>query len=302
MSPLSPVRWIPRVAGLLAACGLAVCTALAEQGEKKSKWNLVDFIDGLPDRISDRLPGFDPDASIRFYARPHLGDFIHRDYLRTPIGAKLRVDENIESSAEVETYFTHGLKDSAGYGVSMLRLGTKCDHAFQAMNDGAGLSLGFNYQTPLSRPPVDLTDGYRHFQPYVSVTRSLAFLPEWDLLGFATLSADLIEHTENRPNFGENQLHSNSLMLSFGAAREFARFRGSLTFGFNTNSLITDENKHVYSIRPEVVIPWKMRRDAKTQIFVTLGARSVWGPDGNDLGVNSSVRFEFLFRRRHDAK
>lgn len=301
MLPPLPVRWFSRVCVLIATAGALVIVARAEEPAKeKKKWNLVDFIDGLPDRISERLPGFDHDPSLRFYARPHLGDFIHRDYLRTPIGVRARADENIEHTAEVETYFTHGLKDSAGYGVSALRLGTKVDHAFPMINDGAGISVGFNYRTPLSRPPLDLTDGYRHFEPYVSATRPI--FPEWQLLGYATLSADVIEHTANRSNFGENQLHSNSLMLSFGAAREFARFRGSLTLSLNTSSLITDENKNVYAVRPEVVIPWKMRRDSTTQIFVTLGARSVWGPDGNDLGVNSSVRFEFLFRRNRAGK
>ncbi len=296
MTPHFPFQRIARWATAAIFGIFLVDSGFSEDAKTPSKWNIVDFIDGLPDALAERLPSFDTGSSVRLYARPHLGDFIHRDYLRLPIGARIRADENIETIAELQTYFTHGFGDSAGYGISGFRIGTKVDHVLPSINDGAGVSVGFNYLTPLSRPPFDLTDGYRHFSPYVSATRP--FLPEWPLLGYATVSADLIDRTPNRPNFGKNQLHSNSLSFSAGAAHEFARFRGSLTATFTTSSLITNENENVFAIRPEVVIPWKMRQDSTTQIFVTLGGRSIWGPDGNDLGVSSSVRFEFLFRRK----
>jgi hypothetical protein len=284
------------LAGLvMAEVSAADATAAGSAPAKSSTWNLSDFIDGLPDILSERLPSFDPDSAVRLYARPHLGDFLHRDYLRLPIGARIKPIEDLENTVELQTYFTHGLSDAAGYGLSGLRLGSKYDHVLPSINDGAGISVGFNYQTPLSRPPLDLTDGHRHFQPYISGTRPI--MPEWKLLGFAGFGADILDRTAIPANFGRNQLHSNSIGATVGVAREFARFRGTLTAAIQTSSLISDENKYIYSLRPEIVFPWKMRQSATTQILITLGGRAIHGPDGTDLGVSSSVRFEFRFRR-----
>lgn len=303
----SPVRppLLHRLPALALLCGLLASASSAAEPAPAAKpagtgWNLAEFIDGLPDLLSERLPGFDRSGVLRLYVRPHFGDLLHRDYLRVPFGVRAKVSENVESSAELQTYFTHGISDPAGYGLSGLRLGTKCEHVLPSLNDGAGLSVGFNYQTPLSRPPQDLTDGHRHFQPYVALTRPL--VPDWKLLGYASVGADLLDRTRMPAHWGRNQLHSNSLIVVAGAAREFRRFRASLTGTFTTSSLISDENKNVYALRPEVVVPWKMKADARTQILFTLGGRSIWGPDGHELGVSSSMRVEFLFRRNREVK
>ena len=260
-----------------------------------SRWDLADFIDGLPDLLSERLPGFDRTGALRLYVRPHFGDLLHRDYLRVPFGARAKITENFESSGELQTYFTHGISDAAGYGLSGLRLGAKCEHVLPSLNDGAGFSLGLNFQTPLSRPPQDLTDGHRHTQPYVAATRPL--VPDWQLLGFASIGADLLERTPLPAHFGRNQLHANSLIFVAGAAREWPRFRASLTATLTTSTLLSNEHKNVYALRPEIVVPWKARPAAHTQILFTLGGRTIWGPDGHELGLSSSVRIEFLLRR-----
>jgi hypothetical protein len=217
-----------------------------------------------------------------------------------PLGARTKITKNFEASGELQTYFTHGISDAAGYGLSGLRLGAKSEHVLPSLNDGAGFSLGLNFQTPLSRPPQDLTDGHRHTQPYVAATRPL--IPDWKLLGFASVGADLLDRTPMPAHFGRNQLHANSLIFVAGAAREWPRFRASLTATLTTSSLLSDENKNVYALRPEIVVPWKVRPAAHTQILLTLGGRTLWGPDGHELGLSSSVRIEFLLRRDRGSK
>lgn len=307
---MHPPRLLSRFLGpgAIAGCWLAiigtVCSAesapAAAPTPAKSTWDLAEFIDGLPDLLSERLPGFDQTGALRLYVRPHFGDVIHRDYLRVPFGARAKITPSIESSAELQTYFTHGISDPAGYGLSGVRLGAKGERLLPSLNDGAGVSLGFNYQTPLSRPPIDLTDGHRHFQPYVAATRPT--MPAWKLLGFASIGADLLSRTHIPAHFGRNQLHSNSLIFVGGAAREFKRFRASLTATINTGALISDEFENVYAIRPEIVIPWRLRPTARTLVHLTIGGRSIWGPDGHEIGLSSSVRFEFLLRQAPAAK
>jgi hypothetical protein len=283
----------------LAASGL-IAAESAPSSASSSHWNITEFIDGLPDLLAERLPGFDHSGALRLYVRPHFGDLIHRDYLRVPFGGRAKVTENLETSAELESYFTHGIGDAAGYGLSGLRLGSKCERVLPSLNDGAGFSIGINYQTPLSRPPVDLTDGHRHTQPYVAATRPL--MPAWKLLGFASIGADFIDRTPIPAHFGRNQLHTNSLIFVAGAAREWPRFRASLTASVNTGSLLSDENRNVWALRPEIVVPWKTTPAAHTQILFTLGGRTIWGPDGHELGLSSSMRIEFLLRRNRGAE
>ena len=291
---------IRRAAFALIFGGLAWALPAAEtppaspNGEIIPGWNLPDFIDQLPDFLAARLPGFDRSGAVRLYVRPHFGDFIHRDFVRVPVGARAKVSENFECSAELQGYFTHGLSDAAGYGLSGLQLGSKYEHFLPKLGHG-GISVGANYQTPLSRPPQDLTDGHRHFLPYLAATRPL--VPEWRLLGYAGLSADILDRTVLPAHFGRNQLHSNSLTFGAGAARQFKRFHATLTASVTSSALTSDENKQVYSLRPEIVVPWKAGPGSKAQILFTLGGRAVHGPDGTELGLSGSMRVELLLKR-----
>ena len=306
LSALRYFSWFCRVvlpllcAGPLASLPAAESSSAAPAVNPAAGWDIAEFIDGLPDLLTDRLPGFDRMGALRLYVRPHFGDLLRRDYLRVPFGGRAKVRENIESSAELQTYFTHGISDAAGYGLAGIRLGTKCEHLLPSLNNGAGVSVGFIYQTPLSRPPQALTDGHRHFQPYVAATRPL--VPAWKLLGYASVGADLLERTPMSAHFGRNQLHANSLIYVAGAAREWPRFRASLTATVTSSRWVSDENKNVYALRPEIVVPWKLHPAARTQLLFTLGARTLWGPDGHELGLSSSMRIEFLLRRNRAAK
>jgi len=259
-----------------------------------SKWNFMEILDRLPDTIGDRLPSDRPSGAVHLHVRPRFGDLLHRDYLRVPTGAQLKVTDDLETSAEVEGYFTHGLAGSAGYGFSTLRLGSKCEHALPWLDQDRA-SIGFNFQSPLGRPPQSLTDGLRHFQPYVSAAHPLSI--DSRILGYASFGGDFLQHTAIPPAFGRNQLHANSLGLSVGAARDWPRFHAALTANVASTALTSDEGRQVFSLYPEVTFP--LRGDhARTQILFTLSGHAVWGPDGTDTGVSSSVRLEFEINGR----
>jgi len=303
--PLRPRRTVLRSLPLAALVGLGTLSAaVAESSPAKappssSRWDLAEFIDELPDLLADRLPSFDRTGSVRLYVRPHFGDFLHRDYVRVPVGARAKINDKIESSAELQGYFTHGISDPAGYGLSHLKLGTKVEKILPSLNDG-GISVGFNYVTPLSRPPIDLSDGHRHFQPYVAAARPI--MPAWRLLGYASVSADFLDRTALPAHFGRNQLHTNSLMFSVGAAREWTRFRTAVTASVTTSSLLSNEHQNVYALRPEIVMPWKGKPGARSQILLTLGGRAIHGPDGTELGLSTSVRIDFRLQREGTGK
>ena len=283
------------------ALGLALAAVAQAQPDSPASgaagWDLGDLMDHLPDFKNLGLPGLRPGGPVTIYARPHLGDFLRRDYLRLPVGAKWRVAEHTEFSTELEGYFTHGLGDGAGYGLSRLRVGAKHENDFKAW-PGTAWSWGLDFTTPLSRPPIELSDGHRHTVPYVSISQLL--MPKWHLVGYTGFGADFLSHTELPAHFGRNELHANSLTFAAGVTREWPKFRGALTATMATSHLISNEGRQVFALRPDVLIPLTRFNGQHTKLLLTVGARAVTGPDGNEFGVSSSLRVEFGTRPSKD--
>ena len=264
-------------------------TSEADAGDRLARW-----VDRLPEVLDFSLPDFGSDEGIEVTARPHLGDLVNRDYLRVPIRFRAKW-RGTEASAEVQTYFTHGLRNSTSSGFAGFQLGLKRDWPLRA-RPGTGFSTGINYSSPLSRPPDDITDGYRHTTPYVGATFPLS--ARWKLTGFSTLGADIITKSDLPSNFRKNELHGNALSLTLGAAREFSRFQLSLSVTHSNTSLMTDESSGVTTVRPGVLIPIERFFTSSIRLFPTLGADAVWGPDGQELGFSGKVRVEFDLVRR----
>lgn len=292
LSPPSPLR----IALLACAISLGLLPAAGLRAEPESPvsgtsgWDLSDLLDHLPDFRNLGLPGFRPGGPVKIYARPHLGDFLHRDYVRLPVGVRLRARDQTELNAEIESYFTHGMGDSAGYGLSRLRVGGKQEREFD-MWPGTAWSLGLDFTTPLSRPPRELSDGHRHTLPYVSVSRSL--VPKWNLVGYTGVGADLLAHTALPANFGRNELHANSLTFGAGVTRQWPKFQGALTLTMATSSLISNEGRQVFGLRPDVLIPLTRLSGQHAKLLLTVGGRAITGPDGREFGISSSLRVEF---------
>lgn len=299
MNQREPLR-LPALCGCLFALALAPAgrAALDPANVSTASWDITDLIDHLPNFSAMGLPGTGPESPYRFYARPHFGDLFRRDYLRLPLGVRAKAGEHLEFNAEIEGYFTHGLRGSAGYGLSRLRIGAKHDQIMSRLHF-AGWSAGLDFETPLSRPPLELSDGHRHLLPYVAYTRTL--VPEWRLVGYTGMGADLLSHTALSPNFGRNELHSNSVNVAAGVTRDWTRFRVALTTTLGTTALLSDEHHQVVAIRPDILIPLSRHPgpNDRTHLLLTIGGRSVWGPEGHELGVSSSLRIEFAVKPGH---
>ncbi|ACB76916.1 hypothetical protein [Opitutus terrae] len=275
------------VAGLHAQ---SVAVAPAENGRRPSEF-LESFIDRLPELLDIGLPSFAPPGAVRLYAHPRLGDLIHEDYFRLPVGARVKVNERVELRAELGTYFTHGLGDSVGYGLYQGRIGITKEHVLWR---DAGLSTSLEFVTPLSRPPREITDGVRHTLPSITFTRTV--VPRWGMVGFATVGLDLIDHTVLEPNFRENQLRQNSAMVMLGVAREWRRMHLILrVFDANTAPM-GYEAENVFGIRPSIGVPLLRRDDGTPRATATFEGRAIWGPDGFETGVTTRIRVDLRYR------
>jgi hypothetical protein len=263
-----------------------------------SPWKLGRLADALPVYLANRLPLFFPTGAVRVYARPHFNDLIHPGYSRVPVGARVKISDQVECNAELTPYFAHG-GEASGAGLSELNLGAKYEQQVTSLNDSS-VSFGANYRTPFNGSPKEFTDGYRHFQPFIGATHPL--VPAWEVMGYGSVGANFLEHTSFASNFGRNQLHANSLSVSAGALRAWGRWRVSLTARLASTALMSDENRQNFSLRPEVIVPLRKNPAARTQIFLTLGARAIWGPDGFESGTSTSLRVQFKLDRERVRK
>jgi len=290
-------RLFPHLIAMGLALALLAPAARAQGGPDQASQlsSLGEMLDRIPNLSPFDMPSFLPRGMFHIYSSPHFGDLIHNDYMRVPIGLRAKTSPDVESYVELEGYFTHGLADSAGYGLDRLRTGIKYEPPTPTtMASGAAWSTGFDFISPLSRPPKELSDGYQHSVPYVAVSRVIA--PDEKLLGFGSFGADLINHTQLPSNFGRNQLHSNSLNMTAGLVRDWKHFRGTLTASLGTTVLLSDEHHQVFGLRPAIGFPLTRFQGKRTRLMVAFGAYTVWGPDGHEIGLTTSLRVDFIYK------
>ena len=258
---------------------------------------LASFLDRLPDLVDQGVPSFAPQGAFRLYVRPRFGDILHEDYFRFLVGARQKVNEQLEFNAELGTYFTHGLRESVGNGFYQFRVGSRYEFAY---NPDSGWSVGLDWTTPLSRPPYEITDGLRHTMPFVTYTRTIS--SKHGLVGFTTLGFDFQDHTSLPVNYAENQLHANSTILTVGVARQWRRMHVIMRV-FDANTvLLSNHSENVIGLRPSLGIPFLRRPNGAPRATATFEGRAIWGPDGFESGVNTSIRLDLEYRRGAKAK
>jgi len=196
----------------------------------------LGFMNRLPELVDNELPFFAPRGAYWFYARPSIGSPFAGKYLRLDSGIWVKVTKSIDFNAGAQSYVWRDqtANDATRWGFYGANAGIKYNRSL-AGPIGTAMSVGLNFSTPISVPPIVLTDGYRHTDPYVTYTRPLSV--RLRLVGFASLGANLLAHYQPLPsNFGDNQLHSNSLNGTLGATREFKYFTASTTLNGATTA------------------------------------------------------------------
>lgn len=282
---------------LICGCLLWSLARAEEVPEEKAKATDDDLrIRGV---FESALPRTEKKYSLKLILHPHLGDVTKRDHLRTALGVRYGITKNWESTAEVDAYFTHGLKAGSFFeqsGFSTLHLGTKYNLGTR-LKTGWETSVGLDWFTPLGQPPVDVTDGLRHFMPFLSLARQLESRPAWRV--FTGFGWDDVTRTATVGRLEQNVLGDDSLRLSGGVLFERGPLTYTLEASYATTRLTSAVNRDLYTLRPGLVwvIPQKY----------TLGSRSKWllglalvfshGPDGNDIKLSTRLRVNLDFKR-----
>lgn len=283
---------------LVCGCLLwSMAPAVEVVPEEKAKASDDDLrIKGVFDSA---LPRTEKKNALRFIVHPHLGDLTKRDHLRTALGFRYGLTKDWETSAEVDSYFTHGLRHGSFFkdsGFSALHLGTKY-HLGDVFRVGWDTSVGLDWQSPLGKPPLDVTDGLRHLAPYVSISRTLTDHPAWRV--FAGVGWDVVTRTSTPGQLEKNAFGDDSLNLSGGVLY----VRGPLTYtleaGYATTRLTSAVERDVYSLKPGIVwvLPPKYTFGARGKWLFGVALKLSHGPDGNDVTLGAKLRVNFDFKR-----
>jgi hypothetical protein len=297
---------------LLLASGLCVAASAAAQDPAAAPAAVA--ANGAPPSLSTRIPGLfeielpktERRGTIRFTFQPSFRDLLSKPYLRVPLEFRWGVNDHFELNSEMDTYFDHGLRSgqSNGYGISELHFGAK--YAWlKWLKPTWDASVGVDTSFPVSRPPIELTDGRNHFTPYIVFGRKLGWWP--GLSGFLHTSVDLISKSSTPGNFGRNQPHGNSLKLTPGFLYDRKAWHYTLEVDGTTTSVIGKGNQDFLTIRPGVVwdLPKKLVFNAHGRWLAGFSVTAVFGPEGNTLSTGGRFRGEInlmhLFRRNQPA-
>lgn len=247
--------------------------------------------------VFDDLPQFDIPGTFKILLRPHFGDLVRRDYMRTETGLRWALNQNFDITGEASVFFTHGLGDSGdGYGIGKIRLGSR-----YLLEDwpkfGYDTSLTLTMDAPVGNPPVDMTDGHYHLTPSFLIQRPWSRNSR--ITTFTGLGLDLIDGSDIPGRFGTNQPHEDSMNATIGAIYDLGQLKYTISATYATTAGIGDETDHFFYLQPGVqwYVPRKFTFNSKTQWIASFGIRTSWGPDGTDVSFRTRVRAEITFRQ-----
>jgi hypothetical protein len=243
------------------------------------------------------LPKTERKGSIRFLIHPHLGDFTSRSYVRIPFGLRWGVNDHVEITATVEPYLQHYLRrGSPGNGIGDVQFGAK--YAFREwLKPGFDASTGFNVRLPVGNPPLDLTDGYGHYSPYLVVSRKSPRIA--GLTWFVSPELDYMAKSPVAGTFRKNDPHSSSLLLGAGFVLDRYPFHYTLEAGYQTTSLIGRDNKQFVFVKPGFAwdLPRRLTFNSRGRWLFGFSMKFTEGPDGLRIDTGGKIRGEFSISR-----
>ena len=245
------------------------------------------------------LPQLDLPGTVKLIVRPHFGDLLHRDYLRTELGLRWALNDDFELNSDASTFITHGLKGSAGYGIGKLRFGSR--YVFEEWPwANYETTVALNVDLPVGHPPLDMTDGHNHIQPTFIIQHQIERNPR--ITTFGGMGLDLISDSSAAGLFSTNEPHDNSISLTGGVIYDRGQIKWTFTGTYATTAILGKETHHFFYVQPGLLwyVPRRYTFHSKTQWIVGLGAHSSHGPDGTDFGVSSRLRAEITFRQVMD--
>jgi hypothetical protein len=292
MPPRSP--FCLRGLGLLL--GSVLCVAAQDTAKKPISSDTDLRIQGI---FNTGLPRTEPKNSLKLIVHPHMGDILKKDHIRTAMGVRYGLTNAWEATAEVDTFFTHGLKEGKFFddaGLSSLHVGSKY-RVGDPLHLGWESVVGLDWIQPIMDPPSDVTDGLRHAISYVTLSRELKSRPGWRV--FFGANYDDVAPTNIVGEPDDNQLTGDNVGVTAGFVVARGRLNYTLEAAYNTQRPTENINNDLIALRPGIVwaIPPRYTFGGRGQWLLGVSLRLAHGPDGGTLGAQAKLRFNFDFKK-----
>jgi len=238
--------------------------------------------------------------SLRLSVNPSLGDWQRKDHMRLGTTLRYGLTDNCEISAGSSLYFSHGhgaIRAFDSYGAADLRLGAKYNLK-QPLFAGWDTGAGFDYDFPTGHPAPELTDGLRHFRPYVTFSHRVE---SHDTLRiFLGFRADEVTRTSLPGEFAKNALRGSSAGITGGWVLDRDRLHYTFEASYDTTRLTGTTALDVFTLRPGVLweIPAHRSSNYRSNWLIGVAVNGTHGPGGNSLGASFKLRYSSDLKSR----
>jgi len=174
--------------------------------------------------------------------------------------------------------------------VAMMGLGARCDHVLRS---------GTKVDSPLVSTPSTAEPGASRVHRRLPTFSSLHFGNPYDRPAVATWSAIDLRTELHCPHESEvelrgNQLHANTIGVRERRERAIGNMcRFPSPRGLPRPALMSDEARQNFSLRPEIVVPWRAAGQLSHPDFVHGGWADDLGSRWRQTGVGGGVRVQF---------
>jgi hypothetical protein len=253
----------------------------------------------LPGIFNTELPELLRSESLRLTLRPHFGDFISHDHLRITVAMRYGLTPNWELTNEVDTYVAHGFGDErilSGAGFSQIRLGAKYKFS-NFLKPFWDTAAGVKYSFPVSRPPLDMTYGFRHISPYVTMAHKWARYPE--VTGFVSYGVDFVGGRSIPGALDDDALGEDAWFFTPGVVWHRGDINYTLETSFRSTTGLASSGEYRVGVRPalEWTLPDRFTFSHRNRWVVGLGVNASYGNRGADFGVSTRIQTDFDFKR-----
>ncbi|MDI1320879.1 MAG: hypothetical protein PSW75_11910 [bacterium] len=211
--------------------------------------------------FQSHLPGTLEKYGLRLSVHPHLGDWRDKDHMRMTTTLRYGLTENCELSAGSNLFFSHGHGDIKAFGddgAADFKFGVKLNLG-QTLFSGWETGVGATYERPIGHPAPELTDGLRHFRPYVTFSHRLEGHPGWRI--FVGLRFDNVTKTSLPGSFAKNSFQDNSAGITGGFVIDRDNLHYTFEASCDTTRLAGTGRDEIYSIRPGILWEIPQRRN-----------------------------------------
>lgn len=283
-----------------AACSAAPLIESDESGTPNSSRQRFGDDELVVDEVfQSHLPGTLAKYGFRLSVNPHLGDWVNKDHMRLTTTLRYGLTENCEISLGSNLFFSHGNGDISAFkdnGAANLKPGIKFNLG-QLLFAGWETGIGVSDEFPTGHPAPELTDGLRHFRPYLTLSHRLASHP--DLRIFVGFRVDDVSRTGLPGEFGKNAFQEDSSGFTGGFVIDRQNWHYTLEASWDTTRWFGQHDQDIFSLRPGVLweIPTRRDRLVRSNWMVGLALNDTYGPGGNSIGASFKLRYSRDLKR-----